>query len=370
MGILVKGAVATRFTRRINSSSLSRQKILIDIKHPAQLNLFKGLARELAAENWDVTVCYLNRGKLPKIIEVEYAGFNTIPVGSSKGTKWSILWNGNIKRTLSFLKLIHENQYDICIAASSIPLAVACRMAGVPLIQFYDDPERKGINYINAVLSRQIFFPPMVEGSKKVSVFNCLKEWSYLSPNRFSPDSSIPGRYGLVAHEYVFIREVSNKSFNYYGQKDAIICSLSKEINSNTTIVLSLEDKKLAGEYPENWIILEEPVADIHSLIYYSKLVISSGDSMAREGAMLGVPSVYCGTRKMKANELLIDFGILQHLPESQMVAPVNQLIDKQFNKSAQNSIRHQLFLKWDDMVDFMKQQINRYKKLTLNNSK
>ena len=114
-------------------------KILIDIKHPAQLNLFKGLSRELHAEKWDVTICYLNRGKLPKIIAAEYAGFHTIPVGRSDGTKWSIIWDGNIKRTLTFLNLIRKNKYNICIAASSVPLAMACKLSGVPVIQFYDD---------------------------------------------------------------------------------------------------------------------------------------------------------------------------------------------------------------------------------------
>src|SRR5689334_19622509 len=88
-------------------------KILIDIKHPAQLNLFKGLAKQLVAENWEVTICYLQRGKLPDIIKLEYAGFNLIPVGSSHGTKWSIFWNGNVLRTMQFLKLIRRNKYNI-----------------------------------------------------------------------------------------------------------------------------------------------------------------------------------------------------------------------------------------------------------------
>src|SRR5438128_441764 len=98
-----------------------REKVLIDIKHPAQLNLFKGLSQELRDENWDVTICYLKRGKLPKIIESEYEGFRTIPVGSSRGTKLSILWDGNVRRMFTFLNLIKKNRYDICVAASSIP---------------------------------------------------------------------------------------------------------------------------------------------------------------------------------------------------------------------------------------------------------
>lgn len=337
--------------------------MLIDIKHPAQLNLFRIFAKELQEKNWDVTISYLNRGKIPAIIRREYKGFKTIPVGSSKGTRWSIIWNGNIKRTLTFLYLLLRYRYDICVAASSIPLAVACRMAGVPIIQFYDDPERKRVNAINARISDQLFFPPIVDKTKKVSVFNCLKEWSYLSPKRFAPNPEVLAAYGLKPYEYVFVREVSNHSFNYFSQEDAIICSFSSLINSDIKVVLSLEDKRIADKFPSHWLLLQEPVKDIHSLMFYSKLLLSSGDSMAREGAMLGVPSIYCGTRTMKANQMLMDLNILQHLPGNTAVKEINNAIVKKFDNHQQYKIREDLLHNWDDMVLFMDTQVNRYKK-------
>jgi predicted glycosyltransferase len=337
-------------------------KILFDIKHPAQLNLFKGISKELQEENWEVTICYLQRGKLPGIIKKEYPGFNTVPVGSSNGTKWSILWHGNIKRTLAFLDLIKKENYNICVAASSIPLALACKIAGIPVIQFYDDPERKRINRINASLSSQLFFPPIVEKNNKVSVFNCLKEWSYLSPNRFNPAERTLNQYKLAPYEYIFVREVSNKSFNYYNQQDGIISSFAGKINANTKVILSLEDKSYAERYPKHWTILQEPVEDIHSLIYYSRMVISSGDSMAREGAMLGVPSIYCGMRKMKANELLMQAGLLQHLPGESALPVINKGLSEIFDQEKQSGTRNRLLQQWDDMTIFMKEQINRYK--------
>jgi predicted glycosyltransferase len=339
-----------------------KEKVLIDIKHPAQLNLFKGLSKQLKDENWEVTICYLKRGKLPKIIESEYAGFNTIPVGSSRGSKFSILWNGYVRRLFTFLDLIRKNRYDICVAASSIPLAMACKLSGTPIIQFYDDPERKRVNSLNERFSSQMFFPPIVEKTNKTSIFNCLKEWSYLSPKRFKPNPAVLVKYNLIPNQYVFVREVSNKSFNYYNQEDAIICSFCEKIDANTKVVLSLEDKSYTNRFPKSWIILEEPVEDIHSLIYYSKLVVSSGDSMAREGAMLGILSVYCGIRKMKANELLMKQGVLKHLPGEEAVTCINQTIDQPFDKGGQIEVRKRLLETWDDMNEFMRNQINQYK--------
>lgn len=341
-------------------------KLLIDIKHPAQLNLFKTLAKELKEEGCEVTICYLQRGKLPKIIAAEYKGFSPIPIGSSMGTRWSIIWNGNLKRTAIFWGLIKKNKYDICVAASSIPLALACRLTATPIIQFYDDPERKQVNKINELLSSQLFFPPIVKTNGKTSTFNCLKEWSYLSPRRFTPDTAILEQYGLKPHEYVFVREVSNKSFNYYGQEEGIVQKFSKDIRNDVPVILSLEDKSQIGNYPKHWQILQEPVGDIHSLIYYSKLVISSGDSMAREGSMLGVNSVYCGMRTMKANQLLMDKGLLEHLPGNKAIPYINQTLATPFDSKRQTAVRNGLLSDWCDMVDFMKEQINYYKQAAL----
>lgn len=347
----------------MSNSNHNSKRILIDIKHPAQLNLFRIFAQELRDKNWDVTITYLNRGKIPAIIRREYKGFNTIPVGSSQGTKWSIIWNGNIKRTMTFMYLLFRYKYDICVASSSIPLAVASRILNVPVIQFYDDPERKRINAINARISDQLFFPPIVDKTKKVSVFNCLKEWSYLSPKRFTPNPEVPLAYGLKPYEYVFVREVSNHSFNYFSQADAIVCSFSSSINSDVAVILSLEDKRIADKFPAHWVLLQEPVKDIHSLIFYSKLLLSSGDSMAREGAMLGVPSIYCGTRTMKANQMLMDLNILHHLPGNSGLKEINSVIVKRFDNDHQAKIRADLLHNWDDMVLFMDTQVNRYKK-------
>ncbi|WP_236252821.1 DUF354 domain-containing protein [Echinicola sp. 20G] len=342
----------------IIKDTISSMKILIDIKHPAQLNLFKGLASKLKSDGWDVIICYLNRGKLPKIINKEYPGFRTTKIGSSNGTKWSIFWSGNVTRTTDFIKLIKEEQVDICVAASSIPLALASKLTQTPVIQFYDDPERRSVNNINEKLSNKLFFPPIVAENKKTGIFNCLKEWSYLSPTYFHPSIEVLKKYNVQPYQYVFVREVSNKSFNYYDQEDAIVNSISDSIDSDFPILLSLEDKSLKDKYPVNWTVLQEPIDDIHSLMYFSKLVISSGDSMAREGAMLGVPSIYCGIREMKANRLLIAKGILDHYSGKSAIPHINRYLKNTFNKEHQTSIRTSLLEEWDDMILFMEKQI------------
>jgi len=337
------------------------KNILIDIKHPAQLNLFKNISRKLKNEGWEVIICYLNRGKIPKIIQKEYEGFECIKIGGSRGTKWSIFWNGNVVRTFDFISIIRKRRVNICVSASSAPLALAGKLTRTPVLQFYDDPERKGINKINEKLSTKLFFPPIIDRTKKIEWFNCLKEWSYLSPRYFEPDVSTLDQYGVKPYEYVFVREVSNKSFNYYDQDDAIVCKISKHLDGTIPYLLSLEDKSIKEKFPKNWKILEEPLDDIHSLIYFSRLMISSGDSMAREGAMLGVASIYCGVREMKANKMLMEMGILQHHPGENAISPINNYIHENSTIVEQVKIRQDLLSKWDDMNVFIENKINQY---------
>ncbi len=188
-----------------------------------------------------------------------------------------------------------------------------------------------------------------------------MKEWSYLSPTYFKPDISVLKKYGLKGKDFVFVREVSNKSFNYYNQKDALVCSISGKLEDGIPVLLSLEDKTIRDKFPLHWSILEEPIEDIHSLIYYSKLMVSSGDSMAREGAMLGVPSIYCGVREMKANELLIEKGILEHYPADNAIDPINKYIKSDLIPDKQKEIRNKLLNEWIDMNSFMEKQILKY---------
>ena len=84
---------------------------------------------------------------------------------------------------------------------------------------------------------------------------------------------------------------------------------------------------------------------------------------MAREGAMLGVPSIYCGIREMKANQILIDKNVLLHLSGKPLLSKINEIITAPFDSDYQIQNRENLLNEWVDMLDFMKQKILDFKK-------
>ena len=102
-----------------------------------------------------------------------------------------------------------------------------------------------------------------------------------------------------------------------------------------------MEKKDKYQEYPQNWILLQEPIKDIHSLIYFSKGLISSGDSMAREAALLGVPSYYLGIRySMPANAAAAKVGSLDNEQTMDFVEWISQRLRTEVTINDKEEVR------------------------------
>ena len=65
----------------------------------------------------------------------------------------------------------------------------------------------------------------------------------------------------------------------------------------------------------------------------------------------------------MKANQILIDKGMLHHLPQKRGLTLINKTIETSVNLKGQLRFREGLRNEWDDMIDFMKQRIEEFKK-------
>jgi predicted glycosyltransferase len=339
-------------------------KIIVDLCHPAQVNFFKNALNELKQNEHQIILTVLNRGKLPLIAENEFKNYNIHVINNHRGTKFSIIVEANILKFFTLLWICLKHKPQIGISAGSFTLGAVLKIFGKPNIQFDDDPERKLNVLLEKITSTKLFFPLFLkEQTNKVFKYNSLKEWAYLSPAYFKPTISVLNQYGLLVGEYIFVREVSVGSLNYINQKNNLIASISERFPKHTKVILSLENKKTKNQYPDNWIMLEEPVSDIHSLIYFSKLLVSSGDSMAREGALLGVPSIYCGIREMAANDVLINKNMLHFVNIENLEEIIIKIFSKKYKNEDQNSFRNTLYKEWDDVNKLIVSEIEKFKK-------
>ena len=329
-------------------------RILIDISHPAHANFFKTVAVSLKNKGDVVIISVLQRGNLLKIVKNEYPDFVIIKSGNYNNNKLSIIFQANIQRFFKQLRNVIKYKIDLGLSCGSFTLGAALSIIGKPNFQFDDDPERKMNVFLEKMTATKVFFPPIIGKNRNIAIFNALKEWSYLSPKYFVPDISSLNQYQLDPKAYIFIREVQTKSLNYSGQTSDIILSISQMIPKEINVLLSLENKSNMDKYPSHWKILQEPVKDIHSLIYYCQAVLSSGDSMAREGAMLGVPSIYCGFREMRANDLLKEQGMLFKILPEEVSHFMQDILNEKIKLQPQEEFRNKLCENWIDVNELI----------------
>ena len=289
--------------------------VWVDLCHIPQYNFYRTLILRLAAEGHSVLVTVLRRGRLPRIVRAEIGdvqGVQIFEIGVHKMTKLSAIWQANIVRNIQLLRWLRGRKVDVGLS-NGYAVALCGRLKGFRTYSFDDDPQT--IDYRpkvwwNTECCYCIFetaggdpAPGRQKLSPRAHVLPVLKEWAYLCPSAFVPNPEAPARYGLAPRSYLFVREVSVGTVNYAGQQSGAVAGVMDLIPKGMKVLLSLEEKDRRGLYPADWILLQEPVADIHSLIWYSAGLVSSGDSMAREASLLGVPAFYLGVRSdMPAN--------------------------------------------------------------------
>lgn len=333
-------------------------KVLFDIYHLPQVNLYKSSIRELDPS--EVIITTVNRGKLVKVLEYEFPNNQIEVLGDYKYNKgfFSMLFRIIIPRLFKLSKFIRKDTVKL-VLSSSYQSNVVARIKGIPNFIFTDD--FRIFHPIIKYVTTNIYMPSFINPQTKIISFNALKEWAYLSPKYFKPDLNALKEYNLSENKYIFIREVSTESLNYIHQLKNIVAKVAPLIDAEIQVLFSLENKNERELYPSQWAELKEPVGDIHSLMYYSKCVISSGDSMAREGAMLGVKSIYLGERDMPANTMLIDEGFLERANSDSFKDKFEAIINDKSLAEEQYTFRENLNNKWVDVTSLILSVINKY---------
>ena len=325
-------------------------RVVVDIQHPVDVNFFRGAIRRLREDGHEVLLVVLRRGRVPAIVRHDYPDLEAIEVGVHSATRWGLYLRTGLWREVELVRALRGRGISGALGFPGFQTAIVGRLLGFASVGAYDDPEHRP----NFVLSRfwlDRFVLPDYLGfaGGNIVPFRGLKEWGYLCPAQFTPRPEALEPYGLKPREYIFVREVEPRSLNYLDQKEEIVRALYDAGLSQHRVVLSLEDKRRQRLF-QKWQILDEPVADVHSLMYYSRALLSSGDSMAREAATLGVPSVYCGRREMRANDALYEQGLMRQLTDVEPI--LQQLVSASGSEAQQREIRDRLDQLWEDPTD------------------
>ena len=285
-------------------------RILIDIVHMADVNFYKESIKLLRSKGHEVIISVMNRGMLPEVVKKELGKATTIG-DHSKGNLIGKSYS-NIKRVNLLVKFIKNIKPDIVTSFSYYP-AAAVYGNNIPSVIFHDDAEYKKQFRLCKLFAKKLIIPDFISAKgKNIRKYHSYKEWAYLNPKYFKPNESFIKKYHLKKNGYVVIREIAPVSLNYNSNNKIdyhqIIELLKKR---GLKVIVSLEDKSRAHQF-KNCIILKEPVKEFYSILYHALALISSGDTMAREAALLGVPTFYVGKREMQINKELVEKNFIK----------------------------------------------------------
>lgn len=269
-------------------------RILIDIGHPAHVHLFKNMVWNMKNHGHQVQIVARQKDvtlDLLRLYGLEY---------ESRGEIYNSLFDkaiGVIRINYRLYNIVKKFNPDILIGVHNPYLAHVGKLIGKPSISFNDTENVKITStltypFADVVITPLCFREKVPE--KKHVTFNGYKELAYLHPKYFTPDPGIVTDIGLSEGEpYILLRFISwaaSHDINLQGIKPgsekAFIESLEKYgkifITSERTLPAELEKYQL-NVSPDK----------IHSLLYYARLYIGEGGTMATEAAILGTPAIH-----------------------------------------------------------------------------
>ncbi len=330
-------------------------RILIDIVHLGDLNFYKKTINKLKLEH-TIVLSVLERGSLFDIVKKEFPNLKIIKLGKHRKGKFNKLI-GLLDREIKFFIFLLRNKFDRVSSFGFYP-AIAAKFFGIRSVLFYDDYEYKTVFNMCKFFGDVFVIPAAIPyNGKNVKKYKGLKELAYLYD--FKPNKNILREYGLKDDKYVFVREIDPISLNYYNATIFDLTTIFIQIKKNGFKILYYPENHLnLRKYEKLCIPLRAPLKDIHSLLYFAKFSISSGDGIARESALLGTPSVYIGGRKMKIMKPLEQINAIIQTSTNYKIEKAIKSINTFNYKNKLKKLIRSKFKKWPNWSEIIVKEI------------
>ncbi|KXS41629.1 MAG: hypothetical protein AWU59_2007 [Methanolobus sp. T82-4] len=286
-------------------------KILLDIGHPKDVNVFKDVINELEHRNHQVKVfarAKENTQRMLNDLGIDYylCPYYTNILGKAFGIPINDI------RLFNFARKFKP---DIFVSPGSPYSAHVSRILRRPHVAFPDTEiagfvMKLAFPFTDKIYTSNSFYLNL--GSKQ-SRFEGYYELAYLHPSYFTPDRNVLDKYDLE-EGYIVLRlsalashhDIGAKGFSFESEDDLKKLILLFEKYGKVIIFSETNDWPLIEEHK-----IDIDPADLHHILYFSKLYIGEGATMASESAILGVPSIYVSnTRRGYLDELEKRYGL------------------------------------------------------------
>lgn len=298
--------------------------ILIDIIHTADVNFYKQAVQELSKKH-KIIFTILKRGRLPQIMKKEYPDHEQIVFGKHYSSFIGKLFTITL-RQLCFFRIYATRKIDVVSSFGFYP-GFLTPLFGIRAINFHDDKEYCfNFKLTRAFASRFVSLCPTKE-TKKTRVVNSYKELSYLF---IKTDDSILKTLGVQKEKYVYVREVASTSLNYKGESHFSYQKTFDHLKKRGFTILFDGE---AESNPYTNVKQIKPTFSTEQMMSINKhaaLIITSGDTILREGALMGVPTIYTSSRDMAINRPLHEAGLFEIALDDKTLLTITKKILKE----------------------------------------
>lgn len=307
-------------------------KILVDVGHPKDVNIFKNSIWNLERKGYEVKITTCDKENI--LAMLDYYGFDYELRKYYMGITKKIF--GLLKNDFLLYNISKKFKPDVFVSLGDISIAHVSKLLGRPHIAFVDTEianlnHRLMLPFTDVVCTSSSFNTDY--GSKQIRYEGYL-ELAYLHPNHFKPDQSVLERLNLNKHdEFIILRfsllkahhDIGVKGFNFRDKIEVDTFIKKLENYGRVFITSEIGISKDLDRYKINI-----PIGDFHSFLSFATLYIGEGASMAAEAAVLGVPSVYVSTtRRGYLDELEEKYGLVFTITErKQALKKVEELLE------------------------------------------
>lgn len=309
---------------------------------PKQAQLMIEAKNRLEEEGWkttittrkhDYTLGVFRLKKVKPVVIGTYGG------ASLEGKLYSSLYRS--RRLLEYLSKLEEKP-EIHVSLSSPDAVRVAFGLGIPITLFNDTPHSVYVNRLTLPLADKILIPKAIPKKaftyattpNRLIQYEGVDEASWIK--RLKPKKTVLRKLGLSRRDgIVVIRSEEVKASYYPKLTETPTIRVLGEIYGRSEVRIVYfarypDQKRLISEmYPD--VIVPKRAVDAPSLIAFSKLVITGGGTMAREGALLGVPSVSLFPAKLHVNKWLSERGFpLWHFKRvEEAIEMIHKILDK-----------------------------------------
>lgn len=276
---------------------------MIDINHPAHVHYFRNFISILQLKKVSFIVTARNDRMILELLDffqIEHICRNTRP-------KNILLKPFYLFYSVLFvLKYSLKTKPDFFVGFASLPVALGSFLLRRPSI-ILDDTEHNRINHFLYEKFATLILTPTCFNhrfSKKQVFFDSFMELAYLHLNYFQPENPASDALYYVSrtilfdatHDYNIDMTSLRWKMQYLGLK------LSKIYSE-----LTVNEGSVTNFHP----------ARLHEVLFFAKLYIGEGATMASESACLGIPSIYSNKLKVGyLEELKSKYGVLYDLDD------------------------------------------------------